>query len=186
MSIIKKTREKSGFTQAELAKETGLSLRTIQRLEAANKEPKGHSLKVLSKAFNMKPVFLQNQFISNEFSKESEITTIKFINLAILSFVIIPFGNLIFPFIIWRKHHKSEFINEIGKRIVNFQIIWSITLCFLLCISPFISRMFFSNTHIILYVLFAMYVFNVVIVFNIAKKIQRNNFDFLNIPPRLI
>ena len=47
MSIIKNTREKSGFTQAELAKKTGLSLRTIQRLEASNKEPKGHSLKVL-------------------------------------------------------------------------------------------------------------------------------------------
>jgi transcriptional regulator with XRE-family HTH domain len=32
MSIIKNIREKSGFTQAELAKKTGLSLRTIQRL----------------------------------------------------------------------------------------------------------------------------------------------------------
>lgn len=186
MSIIKNIREKSGFTQAELAKKTGLSLRTIQRLEASNKEPKGHSLKVLSIAFNMKPVFLQNQFISNEFTKESEITAIKFINLSILTFLGIPFGNIIFPLILWRKKHTSEFVNEIGKRIVNFQIIWSILLCFLLCISPFISRKFFSNSPIILYVLFAMYAFNVLIVFYTARKLQRNIFDFLNTPLQLV
>ncbi|PQJ78606.1 hypothetical protein BTO18_05125 [Polaribacter porphyrae] len=186
MSIIKNIREKSGFTQAALAKKTGLSLRTIQRLEATNKEPKGHSLKVLSEAFNMKPVFLQNQFISNQSTKESEITTIKFINLSILTFLGIPFGNIIFPIILWRKHHKSEFVNEIGKRVVNFQIIWSIILCFSLCVSPFISRKFFPNSAIILYVLFAMYAFNVVVVFYTARKLKRNNFDFLNTPLQLV
>lgn len=186
MSIIKNIREKLGFTQAALAKKTGLSLRTIQRLEANNKEPKGHSLKVLSEAFGMKPVYLQNQFISNEFTKESEISAIKFINLSILTFLGIPFGNIIFSFILWRKKHTSAFINEVGKRIVNFQIIWSIILCFLLCISPFISRKFFPNSAIILYVLFALYAFNIFIVFYTSRKIQNNNFDFLNIPLRLI
>ena len=186
MSIIKNIREKSGFTQAELAKKTGLSLRTIQRLEATNKEPKGHSLKVLSEAFNIKPVFLQNQFISNQHTKQSEINAIRFINLSILTFLVIPFGNIIFSFILWRKNHTSEFINKVGKRIVNFQIIWSIILCFLLCISPFISRLLFTNTQIILYVLFTVYALNVCVVFYTAKKIQNNNFDFLNIPFRLI
>lgn len=186
MSIIKTIREKSGFTQAELAKKTGLSLRTIQRLEATNKEPKGHSLKVLSEVFNMNSVFLQNQFISKEYAKESEITSIKFINLSILSFLVIPFGNIFVPLVLWRKHHESEFINEVGKRIVNFQIIWSIVLCFLLIISPFISRIFFSNTPIILYVLFTLYAFNIFIVFYTARKILGNNFNFLNTPLRLI
>ena len=43
-------REQKGFTQKTLAEATGLSLRTIQRLEAGNSEPKGHTLTVLAKA----------------------------------------------------------------------------------------------------------------------------------------
>jgi transcriptional regulator with XRE-family HTH domain len=37
MSIIKIKREQLGFTQIDLSEKTGLSLITIQRLEASNK-----------------------------------------------------------------------------------------------------------------------------------------------------
>ncbi|WP_296381429.1 helix-turn-helix domain-containing protein [Winogradskyella sp.] len=186
MSIIKNIREQRGFTQAELAKQTGLSLRTIQRLESSNKEPKGHSLSVLSEVFNIKPSALQNQFKSIKQTKESEATSIRLINLSVLSFLGIPFGNIILPLILWRRNRKSKFVDEMGKRIVNFQIIFSVVLSLLLCISPFISRALFSNTSIILCVLFAAYAVNVIIVCRIAMKLQRNNFDFLNSPLRFI
>lgn len=186
MSIIKNIREQKGYTQAELAKQTGLSLRTIQRLESSDKEPKGHSLSVLSKVFNIKPSALQNQFKSIEQTKESETTSIRLINLSVLSFLGIPFGNIILPFILWRRNRKSKFVDEIGRRIVNFQIIFSVVLSLLLCVSPFISRALFSNTSIILFVLFAAYAINIIIVCRIAMKLQRNNFDFLNSPLRFI
>ena len=51
MNIVKNKREQHGYTQDELANKTGLSLRTIQRLESSNKEPKGHSLTVISEIF---------------------------------------------------------------------------------------------------------------------------------------
>ena len=73
MNIIKNIREKRGYTQSELAKKTGLSLRTIQRLESKNKEPKGHTLTALSDAFNINVLTLQDQFKSIEHTKESEI-----------------------------------------------------------------------------------------------------------------
>ena len=186
MNIIKNIREKSGYTQLELSKKTGLSLRTIQRIESKNKEPKGHSLTVLSEVFDMEPSELQDQFKSIEQTKASETTSIRLINLSVLSFIGIPFGNIILPFILWRRNHKSKFIDEMGRRIVNFQIIFSVVLSILLCISPFIGRVFFSNTPIILIVLFLAYVVNIVIVCHTAIKLQRNNFDFLNLPIRFL
>lgn len=186
MSIIKNIREQIGFTQAELAKKSGLSLRTIQRFESKNKEPKGHTLTVLSNVFNMEPITLQEHFKSIEQTKESETTSIRLINLSVLSFLGIPFGNIILPLILWKQNRKSKFIDEIGRRIVNFQIIFSAILSILLCVSPFISRTFFSNAPIILIVLFVAYAVNIVIVCSTAMKLQRNNFDFLNIPIRFI
>jgi transcriptional regulator with XRE-family HTH domain len=186
VNIIKNIREKRGYTQSELAKKTGLSLRTIQRLESKNKEPKGHTLTALSVAFNINASALQDQFKSIEHTKESETTSIRLINLSVLSFLGIPFGNIILPLILWRRNRKSKFVDEMGRRIVNFQIMFSVTLSILLCISPFIGRVFFSNTPIILIVLFVAYAINVVIVCNTAIKLQRNNFNILNIPLRFI
>ncbi len=186
MSIIKNIRENRGYTQSELAKKTGLSLRTIQRLESKNNEPKGHTLIVLSDAFNIEASALQDQFKNIKYTKEFETTSIRLINLSVLSFLGIPFGNIILPFILWRRNRKSELIDEMGRRIVNFQIMFSVVLSILLCISPFIGRVFFSNAPIILIVLFVAYVINVVIVCNTAIKLQRNNFDFLNSPLRFI
>ncbi len=186
MNIIKNIREQHGYTQDELANKSGLSLRTIQRLESSNKEPKGHTLQVISAIFKMEPSVLQQEFKIVAHIKKSETTAIRFINLAVLTFLGIPFGNLIIPILLWRKNRTSRFVDEIGKRIINFQIIWSAMLCILMILSPFISRLFLSNSPIILRVLFAAYAFNIGIVCYTAMKLQRDNFDFLNVPIRFI
>ena len=184
MNIIKNIREESGYTQAELAKQSGLSLRTIQRLESKNKEPKGHTLIALSKVFDIEPKCLQEKFIFFGKTKKSEKTTIQFINLSIISFIGIPFGNLIFPFILWYKNRKSKFVDEVGRRIINFQILWWIVLALLLSVSPFISRKFLDNTQIIFYILIVGYTLNVIVVCITAMKLKDNNYTFLNLPIR--
>lgn len=186
MSIIKNIREKSGYTQAELAKKSGLSLRTIQRLESSDKAPKGHTLTSLSDVFNMTPSVFQAEFKSIDKINKSETISIRFINLSVLACMGIPFGNIILPIILWRKKRKSKFVDEMGRRIINIQIIWSIVLAFLLCISPLISKIFFPHTKIILIVLFVVYAANIVIVCNTAIKLQRNNFNILDIPLRFL
>jgi len=49
---IKETRIKEGLTQAELAKRSGLTERTIQRIEKHDTEPSQHSLKKISEILN--------------------------------------------------------------------------------------------------------------------------------------
>ena len=74
MGIIKQLREHAGYTQLELSEKTGLSLRMIQRLEASDKAPRGHSLKMLSEVFHLEPFALQDKFqsIQNDQVTDSE------------------------------------------------------------------------------------------------------------------
>ena len=171
-----------GFTQADLAQHTGLSLRTIQRLESEAKAPKGHSLQVLSKAFHLDPSTLQADFLSERQIEEADKTSIKLINLSALAFIGIPFGNLILPFIVWRKKRKSPWVEQMGRRIINFQILWSIALCFLLCVAPFIDKSLSSSVPLVLIVLFTLMGINLAVIFTTAYKIHSGKQDFLNLP----
>ena len=62
-----------------------------------------------------------------------------FIHIGVFGKFLFPFGNFIFPLILWTiNKDKSEFINENGKQVLNFQLsilLYFITL-FLICI-PF-------------------------------------------------
>jgi len=57
MSKLKNIRKKFNLTQEELAEKSGVSARTIQRIEAGV-EPKGHTLKVLAAALSVEAVEL--------------------------------------------------------------------------------------------------------------------------------
>ncbi len=186
MSVLKAIREEAGYTQTDLATKTGLSLRTIQRLESSNKVPKGFTLTALAEEFDMQPSDLQAKFQVVKRSHESEITTIKIINLSILSFLGIPFGNLIIPFFVWRANRDSQFVDDVGKRIVNFQILFSLSISLILIITPFTVQKLFPSVPLMLIIFLLAYLFNIIIVIRTALKIHRQEFDFLNLSFRLI
>ena len=186
VSILKAIREKEGYTQTDLANKTGLSLRTIQRLENTNNVPKGYTLNALAEEFNMEPSALQAKYINTKRSRDSEITTIKIINLSVLSFLGIPFGNLIIPIIIWRNNRDSQFVDEVGRRIVNFQILFTLTLSVALILLPFTLGKLLPGIPIVLILALVAYLFNIVVIIRTAIKIQHQKFDFLNFPFRLI
>jgi len=186
MNTIKKLREKAGFTQAHLAEKTGLSLRTIQRLESSDKPPKGHSLLALSKAFNVEPVIFREDIAIPQSNETNDKISIQLINLSTLAFFLFPFGNIILSYIIWTKKRQSKTVDEAGKRIINFQILWSIILCFSLSISPFIEFLFLSSYPLIFVVLIFMIAVNLFVLLFTANSIHQNKFDFLDLPIRLL
>lgn len=52
MPTLKQIREKQNLTQEELSEKSGISVRTIQRIEAGT-PPKGYTLKTLAKALGI-------------------------------------------------------------------------------------------------------------------------------------
>lgn len=183
---LKKLREERGWTQNELAEKSSVSIRTIQRLEQAQKPPKGYTLEHLSIALNVDPISFRNSNWSLDEAPVLDKSGLKMINLSILSMFICPFGNLIFPYLLWQRRKSQKLADTFGKRIVNFQILWTVAMCFLLVISPFVQSYIGFNGQLILLVLLLLYISNFCVVVFTANAIEKENFDFLKLPIQVI
>lgn len=136
MSILKNIREQQNITQEELSEKSGISVRTIQRIEAGT-APKGHTLKILAQTLRVQEYELLHEYISpeSESSKPEgkislkeetppiQYTFIKLINLSSLPFVIFPPANIIAPVLLMFITKQK---NTLSKQIISVQIIWTI------------------------------------------------------------
>ena len=77
----------------------------------------------------------------------TEKNTATFTHLSTLSQYIIPFGNYIFPILIWTSQKdKSEFVNHHGKQTLNFQLsLLLYTLILALIAIPIFITVFLQN-----------------------------------------
>jgi len=186
MNPIKLNREKLGLTQQSLADQSGLSLRTIQRLENSDKPPKGHTLQQLAALFKLSTEQLKTDFSPEPKIEENGIQSVKLINASALALFVFPFGNLIFPFLVWRAKRHQPLADEVGRRILNFQIYWTVFLAISLCLSPFLDSRNSDSLPLILKVLFVVYLINLFVTLWNAWKIQKGEYDLPTPPIRLI
>lgn len=180
---IKTLRNRKGFSQEELSEKTGLSLRTIQRIENGETEPRGDSLKRLAFAFNVS----SDEIIDWTVQEDKGFLTS--LNLSALSFIIFPLLGILVPLIIWiSKKDKIRNINEIAKDLLNFQITWTMLL-FIGFIGIVLSSIFkmkttgfidagsiISGQIIILIFIVVMYFYNLIfiIINSVRINIDRN------------
>ena len=167
-------RQKENFTQSELSEKSGLSLRTIQRIESGN-IPKNHTLKAIAKVFEIDvEKLIENQEFKENENATSVIVSIKFLNISTLLFLIIPFGNLIFPILIWQKNRNQTLVNEIGRQIINIQILWTLILSLLLLICPFFQKIVSLKFSLLLTVFIVLAVLNVCIILRNTISLNKN------------
>lgn len=167
MSQLTKYRKKQNLTQDELADKTGLSVRTIQRIEAGSK-PKGHSLNVLIQALNVS----KEQLTEEENKPSFNYKLIKFINLSSLPFVIIPLANIAVPLLI--MYTKKE-VNSVTKQIVSVQILWTILSAVTFLLSPFIGKLFSAQNKLTLLVLIVSILVNIFIILRNTISLDKKN-----------
>jgi len=130
---IKELRKQKGMSQELLAEESGLSLRTIQRIENGQTNPTGESLKRLSNALNVNP----DELIDWSIKEDKRYLT--FLNLSALTFLFFPLLGILIPFILWTSRKgKIKNINKLGKDLINFEITWTLLLFFI----PFLWFLF--------------------------------------------
>ncbi|WKK67065.1 helix-turn-helix domain-containing protein [Lutimonas zeaxanthinifaciens] len=132
---IKELRSQKGMSQEFLAEESGLSLRTIQRVEKGESNPTGDSLKRLANALNITPDDLLDWAIRED---KKYLT---YLNLSALTFLFFPLLGILIPFMIWTaKRGKIKNIDKLGKDLINYQITWTILLFLILVLLLAISR----------------------------------------------
>ncbi|WP_158825142.1 helix-turn-helix domain-containing protein [Mucilaginibacter lacusdianchii] len=127
-SKVKALRISKGYSQEYLAECCRLSLRTIQRIESGATQPHGDSLQRLATCFEI-PVHKLTEVaesIRPEFAELPEDRVyLMAIHLSALSFFLWAPLGVIVPFALWViKRNSIKGIDEIAKRVVNFQITW--------------------------------------------------------------
>ena len=120
---IKELRNRKGFSQEELSEKAGLSLRTIQRIENGETEPRGDTLKRIAVAFEVS----SDEIL--DWAVQEDKGFLKSLNLSALSFILFPLLGIMVPLIMWiSKKDKIKNVNNIAKDILNFQITWTMIL----------------------------------------------------------
>ncbi|AGC77082.1 putative Tic20 family protein [Nonlabens dokdonensis] len=117
---IKEIRVKKGMSQEELATQSQVSLRTIQRLENDENEPRGKTLQLICETLDINIEELL------DYGKREDHQFLMFFHLSVLAGIFIPIGNIILPLVLWlTKKDKIQGLQKIGARLLNFQIVWS-------------------------------------------------------------
>ena len=166
MSKLKENREKFNLTQEELSESSGISIRTIQRIESGN-EPKGYTLKLLAKTLGIN----ENELLKKQEPKtDINFTLIKIINLSSLFFTIIPPINIFIPLVI--IFARKEF-NPLTKQIVSIQILWLIFSVIIFMLSSFTKNWFSLGNKFTLIVMILLILSNVFIILKNALEIDK-------------
>jgi transcriptional regulator with XRE-family HTH domain len=178
MSKLKVLRELLNLTQEELSEKSGISVRTIQRIETG-KDPKGYTLRILAKALELEESELQTQETEGENiniteeKEESEeailinYSSLKLINLSSIPFIVIPPLNIIVPLVLMLTMKQK---NILTKELITVQILWTIIAPIVFMLGIFLKLG--NQFTLILMILIALS--NVFIILRNAIEIDRN------------
>jgi transcriptional regulator with XRE-family HTH domain len=187
---LKNIRESQNLTQEELSEKSGISVRTIQRIEAGQ-EPKGYTLRVLAQTLEISEKELQNTSSeteisqpivhqpNNEKTEEIDFSKVKLINLSSLPFVVLPVLNIVVPVILM---YVLKMKHPIIKQIISVQILWTIVapIVFMIGIFLKLGRQF-TLALIVVIVLSNLFIIirNAMEIDSSKKLYYRLNFSFL-------
>jgi transcriptional regulator with XRE-family HTH domain len=116
---LKEHRTHGNLTQEELANLSGISIRTIQRIENQQSTFSAYTAKTLAKVLEINSSDLIE---SGHASSTPEDNKLELLNLSTFTVWLIPFGNIITPAIIFFKFRNTASIKLVGSKILSFQI----------------------------------------------------------------
>ena len=191
-NIIKAKRKSKGYSIEELSHRSGVSAKTIQRLENDLTNPRGFTLQKIADALDIDIEILTNSFkqlSSIDQLNETGIDELKKMNLLVLVMIVIPLTNLFFPILYFTKYKRLNLVHKYGSRIVSFQLLWSIITALFLILAPFIrvslNIVFITSFGSILFTYLLFWLLNLSITIKIAMQLSKEDFRFIEKLPNV-
>ncbi len=100
------------MTQENLASASGISIRTIQRIEKGLSKASPYTMKQLAEALDVEiSTLLLNKEETSPAIKKNSVGILKLVNIGALSVLLLPLGNIIFPLIVFLKNKEDGQVN---------------------------------------------------------------------------
>ena len=142
---IARQRKCKGMTQETLSELSGISLRTIQRIENGRSVPRAYTLKILCGCLEMEPV--ADTAPAAVDGAPAPALALSQINSAGLTALLLPVLPVIISLLIWLRNNKDQTIRAIAKPMISFQILWLLLTGFVLAATQ-IMYYYFTGSHI--------------------------------------
>jgi transcriptional regulator with XRE-family HTH domain len=179
---LKEYRKIRQLSQRELSDESGVSIRTIQRIEKDLSSGSPYVIKSLCRALkieidDLEVYIAQNEIHEND-TQEKNVKDkvkpygnlnqkeLKLINLSSISVLLFPLLNLLFPAILYWKFRLTLNSKSDALKILSFQILWTLITLLLVIFIPFLFQIFFSMVEIFGHPLF-FWIYFICVVMNI-------------------
>lgn len=133
---ISSLRKSRGISQELLAENSRISLRTVQRIESGQSIPRPFTLKIIADALEVPVEHLSSSPTEQD---AAQIAALRAINLSALVGLLLPPANIILPLIFWRRRETSQLIDTVSRRIISFQILWTVGTFLILVLYQFIQ-----------------------------------------------
>ena len=157
-SKIRELRKLKGLSQEELAESAGVNLRTIQRIENNENEPRATTLNLICEILELTPEDIL------DYGKQIDKSYLSLFHLSVLTFLVIPVGNIIIPLILYMtKKDKIIGLKEIGAHVLNFQILWTVFAYSSIILYAIFKIMHYANHFIFLYMFIGLYMVNILL-----------------------
>lgn len=176
---IKALRKKKGLSQEELAETAKVNLRTVQRIENNESEPRGTTLNLIC------TVLETNAEEILDYGKQEDTSYLIVFHLSVIAFLVIPVGNIILPLILWlNKKDKVTGLKEMGANLLNFQIVWSVLTFASITSFALFKIMHYGTYDVLFYIFLALYALNIVMPIVFAVRTSKGKTE--NCYPNLI
>ncbi|PCJ67445.1 MAG: DNA-binding protein [Bacteroidetes bacterium] len=165
---IREIRKKKGLSQEELAELAQVNLRTIQRIENNESEPRGITLKLICDVLDVRIEDIL------DYGKKIDQSYLTYFHLSVLASIVIPFGNFVLPYILW-LNNKDRIIglDKIGANLLNFQIVWSGLSYLLILIFAFTKINHWDYADMLFYAFVGLNLINMVLPILFAVRTKR-------------
>lgn len=178
---ILQARKQKGLTQEQLSALSGLTVRSIQRIEAAASRPRAYTIKAIAQALDLDVDTLLARQESQQAPIETDIHPplpdeeasrhfFQLLCLSCFSYLVVPYVHFLIPTFLLKKYKDQdpELIAR-AKKLIRAQTYWQVSLHLLLfCTLAYnlTAAGYFQSTRLISYLLpfFAMYFINVFII----------------------
>jgi transcriptional regulator with XRE-family HTH domain len=169
---ISTIRKNKGMSQELLAEKAGISLRTIQRIEAGVTTPRPFTLHTIAGSLNIPLEDLSLVDVRVVSNTEADKQALKLINLSAVSVILLPVIHIFIVALTWKQFKDSTIANSSGKKIISFQILWTIVTLLLVILIPLIQQAIFQSLVIGRFPPTIVMVYGVMLMVNITLTIR--------------
>ncbi|RYY66518.1 MAG: XRE family transcriptional regulator [Chitinophagaceae bacterium] len=136
--VLQDHRKRKGLTQEELAERSGVTVRTIQRIEGGETVPRAYTLKAIAGALDLAPEALLPVPVvvppgtpapAPAVDCEELLHSLRLLCLSCFSFIVIPWVHFLLPQAMLRKQPGLPApARSFGRRLVRSQVYWVVAL----------------------------------------------------------